>query len=51
MAYTNDNPKLPRIPMILDLQYTDEQGLIRCFVGSKPRRLDRKNKPTNINLS
>ena len=51
MAYTNDNPKLPRIPMIPDLEHTDEQGLIRCFVGSKPRRLDRKHKPTKINFS
>ena len=37
--------------MIQDMQYTNEQGLIRCFVGSKPRQLDRKHKPTKTNFS
>ena len=36
--------------MIQDLQYTDEQKLIRCFIGSKHRQLDRKHKPTKTNL-
>ena len=37
--------------MIPDLYHTDEHGLIRSFIGSKPRKLDRKHKPTKTNIS
>ena len=37
--------------MIQNLQHTDEQILIKCFVGSKPRQLNRKYKLTKTNIS